>query len=206
MRAVNPRATRHVRVASLALLLAAPFAGAAEPGDVPTMLTPVLASASIVSTGSEATPACRSVACACRHIRASSMLRLAGEFGQFKGRVALCDTDSLRGFNVDHDWGGVAPAGALGWSQVMRVEKRSSNAGRGAVIGAVVLGSITALLTALASTPAAIFENLGGGSKGQRTIDRAAVGGALVGGLLGAGVGAGVGAGSYHWDLVYVRR
>jgi surface antigen len=189
------------------LLLASAMSRAAEVDAVVAATTPVVVTSSLVSPDSEASPACRTVECACRHVRATSMVRLVGEFGQFRGSVSRWSADSLSGFSADPDWGGATPEGALAWSQVIRVEKRTSDEGRGAIIGAVVLGSITALLAALASAPAAVFTSLGGDhSAADRITGRAALGGAVIGGLLGAGVGAAIGSGSHRWELVYVRR
>jgi hypothetical protein len=106
---------------------------------------------------------------------------------------------------VDPDWGGNAPVAPIGWSQISRVDKRVNNSGRGAVIGAITLGAITALLaaTAAAANNASWF---GLNPDANREINQAALKGALIGGVLGAGIGAGIGSSSNRWILVYVRR
>ena len=134
---------------------------------------------------------------------AASTVRLVGEFGSFTGRIARWDRDSLEGFSADPDWGGTSPAAAVGWSQVERLDKRVSNARRGAVVGALALGSLTALFAAIASSLAHIelapFD----------THDPKVGGAALVGAAIGGTVGAGLGGwdGRYGWlHLVTIAR
>ena len=168
-------------------------------------LVPSIATASVVTSGESQSPTCRSLECARQHVNTSTTVRLEGEFGRFTGRVTRWEADSLTAFQVDPDWGGNAPVAPIGWSQISRVDKRVNNSGRGAVIGAITLGAITALLaaTAAAANNASWF---GLNPDANREINQAALKGALIGGVLGAGIGAGIGSSSNRWILVYVRR
>lgn len=166
-------------------------------------LVPSVATASVVSSDESQFPACRSLECVRQHMNASATVRLEGEFGRFTGRVTRWDADSLAAFEVDPDWGGSAPVGPIGWSQISRVDKRVNNSGRGAVLGAITLGVVTALLAATAvtaSNPWLFAPNA------QHEINQAALTGGLIGGLVGAGIGAGIGSTSHRWELVYRLR
>lgn len=168
-------------------------------------LVPTLASASIVASDDSLTAACRSLECVRQRMHATITLRLDGEFGRFTGHVTRWDADSLAGFEADPDWGGSVPVAAVGWSQISRVEQRKSNSGRGAIIGAVTLGAITALFVATAASLSS-FSFFGPSPAANRQVNQAAWNGALIGGALGAGIGAGIGSGSHRWILVYRRR
>ena len=185
--------------ALLLLLAMPPIARADVRGLVPTIAT-----ASIVASDSEQTPACASLECVRRHVNASATLRLEGEFGRFTGRVTRWDVDSLSAFVVDPDWGGSAPVAPLGWSQISRVDKRVDNSGRGAILGAVTLGLIGALvgISAAVSHEPLLFLN---SDAANHEINQAALGGALIGGAVGAGVGAAIGSSSHRWILLYRR-
>ncbi len=149
-------------------------------------------------------PSCRSLECARRHVSVSTTVRMAGEFGRFTGRVTAGDADSLTSLEVDPDWGGNAPVTPIAWSQISSLDKRVSNSGRGAVIGAVTLGAITALFAGATASVANI--SLFGPRPGaDKEINRAALTGAVIGGALGAGIGAGIGASSHRWILIYRR-
>jgi hypothetical protein len=167
-------------------------------------MVPIIASASVVSPDDSVSSACRSLECVRRRVGASTTVRLAGEFGRFTGRVTHWDADSLTAFEVDPDWGGSAPAAPISWSQISRVDQRVNYSGRGAVIGAISLGAITALFAATVSSAANVF-SFGASADADRETRQAALKGALIGGALGAGIGAGIGAGSNHWILLYRR-
>jgi len=168
-------------------------------------LSPSITTASVVSSGESQSPACRSPECVRRHVNATATVRLEGQFGRFTGRVTRWDVDSLAAFEVDPDWGGSAPVAPIGWSQISRVDKRVNNSGRGAVIGAITLGAITALLaaTAVAARTAPLFPLAS--PDANHEINQAALSGALIGGVLGAGVGAAIGASSNRWVVLYRR-
>jgi hypothetical protein len=171
-------------------------------------LTPTLASASIVpalpSHESGRSP-CRTLECAFRHVDALTTVRLAGEFGRFTGRVTRWEADTLLAFAVDPEWAGTAPATPIAWSQVSSVDRRVNNAARGAVIGALSLGVVTALFAVTASSAAnsSMVELLG--SDARHKTSKAALTGGLVGGAVGAAVGAWVGSASNRWIVVYRR-
>jgi hypothetical protein len=168
-------------------------------------LVPVIGSASIVSSDNSHSTPCQSLECVRRHVDAWTTVRLAGEFGRFTGHVARWDADSLAGFEVDPDWGGSAPVAPIGWSQISGVDKRVNNSGRGAIIGAISLGAVTALFAATVAS-AAHTSVFGLNPDAQHEVDKAALTGALIGGALGAGVGAAIGAGSIRWVVIYRRR
>jgi hypothetical protein len=189
---------------SLLSLLVLQVTSSIAKADVPR-LVPSIATASVVSSGESQSPACRSLECVRQHVNTSVTLRLEGEFGRFTGHVTRWDADSLTAFQVDPDWGGNAPVAPVGWSQISRVDKRVNNSGRGAVIGAITLGAITALLAATAAVEAN-SSWLGLSSDADHVVNQAALSGALIGGVLGAGIGAGIGSSSHRWVLVYVRR
>lgn len=167
-------------------------------------LVPIIASASVVNPDDSASAACRSLECVRQRIHASTTVRLEGEFGRFTGHVTRWDTDSLSAFEADPDWGGPAPVAPIGWSQISRVDQRVNNSTRGAFIGAISLGAITALFAATVAA-ASNVAFLGLNSNANREINQAAWKGALIGGALGAGIGAGIGAGSNRWILIYRR-
>ena len=193
---------RHALLASAALLLTTSLVRAAVPSIVPGVIEPALAGYSIV-TRDTTPPPCRTPECVRRHANAASIVRLAGEFGSFTGRVARWDGDSLAGFSADPDWGGTSPAAAVGWSQVERLDKRVSNARRGAVVGALGLGSLTALFAAVVSSLALI--ELAPFDAHDRRVGGAALVGAAIGGTVGAGLGAAIGSTSNRWEAVYRR-
>jgi hypothetical protein len=170
-----------------------------------TPLLPVIETASLLPRDESQSPRCRSLECVRRHFDASTTVRLAGEFGRFTGRVTRWDADSLAGFEVDPDWGGNAPVAPIGWSQISNVDKRVSNSGRGAVIGAIALGGLAALFAAavVAASKAPLFPLAS--PDANHEINQAALKGALIGGVLGAGIGAGIGASSNRWVLIYRR-
>lgn len=164
----------------------------------------VITSASIMASDDLELPSCQSLECVRRHVGASSTVRMAGEFGRFTGRLTRWDADSLAGFEVDPDWGGSAPIAPIAWSQISNLDKRVSNSGRGAVIGAIVLGGLTAVFAG-ATASVANISIFGLSPDAEKEINRAALTGGLIGGALGAGIGAGIGAGSHRWILIYRR-
>jgi hypothetical protein len=131
------------------------------------------------------------------------MVRLTGEFGSFTVRVARWSADSLSGFASDPDWGGTAPLAPLSWVQVLQVEKRVSNAGRGAVIGGLALGALSAVIavTIEAETHDSRFPLLGD----EPNYTRAGLIGGAIGAVVGAGLGAAVGSTSNRWVPIYLR-
>ena len=185
--------------ALLALLTTASIAGADVHG-----LVPIIASASVVTPDDSLSPACRSLDCVRRRVHASTTVRLEGEFGRFKGHVTRWDADSLAAFEVDPDWGGSAPVAPISWSQISRVDQRVNNSGRGAIVGAVTLGAITALFAATVSA-ANNMTYFGANPHANHEIHQAALNGALIGGALGAGIGAAIGSSSNRWILIYRR-
>jgi len=185
----------------VSVLITVPVSSRAQSG---TPLVPVIATASVVAHDDSQSPRCRSLECVRGHFNASSTVRLAGEFGRFTGRVTRWDADSLAGFEVDPDWGGSAPAAPIGWSQISGVDKRVSNSGRGAIIGAISLGALTALFAATVAS-AANTSVFGFNPDADKEIGQAAPTGGLIGCALGAGIGAGIGASSNRWILIYRR-
>jgi hypothetical protein len=182
-------------------LIALPACSRAQSG---TPTPRVITSSSIVASDHSELPSCQSLECVRRHVGASSTVRMAGAFGRFTGRVTRWDADSLAGLEVDPDWGGSAPIAPIAWSQISNLDKRVSNSGRGAVIGAIALGGLTALFAA-ATASAANISIFGLDPDADSEINRAALTGGLIGGALGAGIGAGIGAGSHRWILIYRR-
>ena len=165
-------------------------------------LAPTLASASLVAPDS-LRPRCRSLECVRRRLRASTTVRLAGEFGRFAGHVNRWDADSLAGFEVDPDWSGDAPAAPLGWSQIARVDQRVTNSATGAVFGAMVFGLVGGLFAVTAETAGST--TLLSQRDSNRELARAGVRGVLIGGALGALFGAEIGSKSNHWVPIYRR-
>ncbi len=182
-------------------LIALPVCSRAQSG---TAIPRVITSTSIVASDNVELPSCQSLECVRRHVGASTTVRMAGEFGRFTGRVTRWDVDSLAGLEVDPDWGGSAPVAPIAWSQISNLDKRVSNSGRGAVIGAITLGGLAALFVAVTAAVAniSLFDL---NRNADKQINQAALTGGLIGGALGAGIGAGIGAGSHRWILIYRR-
>jgi len=165
-------------------------------------LVPSLASASVVAPDEAERPLCPSRDCVLRRVGPASTVRLTGGFGRFAGRVTRWDADSLAGFAVDPEWGGSVPAAPIGWSQIATIDKRVDNSLRGACIGGIGLGALTALFAATVTAvgDASLFVS---SDRSEHEIARAALSGALIGGAVGAAIGAGIGSGSHHWILLY---
>ncbi len=163
---------------------------------------PSFTTTSITSYERRQKPAeCTSPECAQRKLTAEATVRLRGEFGKFTGSVTSWGPDSLAGFRPDFDWNDPAPAGSVGWTQVERVDRRVSNAGRGAVIGGVIGSMLGALIAAVGASaaPTTVF----GSSNQDYTAESIAC--VAAGGLLGAITGAAIGSTSSRWVLVYQR-
>jgi hypothetical protein len=129
---------------------------------------------------------------------AKSVLRVEGTFGEFTGHVSRIDASGLTGLRPDSrlDPGSALPTEPLAWSQVTRVERLGTKSRRyaniGAVLGGVVVGSLTA-------TIAAVF----GEDGGSRKLIGGFVFGAFPGALVGGGAGALIGMRASRWELVY---
>jgi multisubunit Na+/H+ antiporter MnhB subunit len=104
----------------------------------------------------------------------------------------------------DPDWSGTAPPAPLSWGQIQQVDKRVSNAGRGAVVGGAALGAVTALFAIAieyaAHEPESFFNTE------EPNYTRAGLIGGGIGAIVGAGLGAAIGSTSNHWVPVYLRR
>ena len=132
---------------------------------------------------------------------AGKLFRLRGSFGTFVGRVGTITPEGLSGLEPDHDLDSrlPLPAEPIGWSQISSIERRGSHAGRGAVIGALLVGGLSALLAgAVAASGVALSS---GGS--DEDIAGAAAVGAVLGGGGGALLGAAVGLKFPGWHRVY---
>ena len=185
----------------VSVLIALPAGSRAQSG---TPIPRVITTTSIMASDEPELPSCKSLECVRRHVGASSTVRMAGEFGRFTGHVTRWDADSLAGLEVDPDWGGSAPVAPIAWSQISNLDKRVSNSGRGAVIGAITLGGLAALFVAV-TVAAANISIFGLNQNADKEINQAALTGGLIGGALGAGIGAGIGAGSHRWIHIYRR-
>ena len=164
---------------------------------------PSLVTSSISSyVGTHNPPICSSPECVQRKLTAQATVRLRGEFGRFTGMVACWGPDSIAGFSPDPDWADDVPAVPVGWSQVERVDRRVSNAGRGAMFGGFVGVLMGALIAAVGSSVAS-SSVLGGSSGESYTTETVAI--VAASGLLGAITGAAIGSTSSRWVLVYQR-
>lgn len=133
---------------------------------------------------------------ASRRLHSNDLIRMRGDFGFFQGHASTITPAGFAGLRADpsEQYRVTAPEGVLTWDRIDYVDKRGGSAGRGAAIGAVSLGLISA--TAAASLFAA-FDGTTNDALGAAVA--VGVTGALVGGLLGALIGAGVPA----WHNVY---
>ena len=180
----------------LGLALAATSARAATPASDFGVRPLTFTTAALNAKAPEGTPRCTSPDCVRRLLDAGAFVRITGEFGSFTGKVARWEPDSLAGFTSGPDSTGPAPAAALSWTQVQRVDQRFDRAGTSAVWGAVIGAAVGVGL------PLAIY------ALQDNTSDMAAVGVVGVGisgALVGAFIGGVIGAGSYHWQPIYVR-
>ena len=120
---------------------------------------------------------------------AGKLFRVRGSFGTFVGRVGTITPEGLSGLEPDHDLDSrlPLPAEPIGWSQISSIERRGSHVGRGAVIGALIVGGLTATLAGAVASSGLGLSTSGGS-------DEDILGAAAVGGVLGSGVGALVGA------------
>ena len=188
---------------ALGLLVVAGGASAGELGHSPSFRAPTFTTSALTPPSSRDKAPCDQPECVGRKVDALSTVRLTGEFGSFTGRVARWSADSLSGFMSDPDWGGTAPPAPLGWLQVQQVDTRVSNAGHGAVIGALALGTLTALFAIAieyaATEPLTLF------STDEKNYTRAGLIGGGIGAAVGAGLGAAIGSTSNRWVPVYQR-
>lgn len=180
------------------------FAAGAARADLPArpFAAPSFVTSSVTSYERRPKPAeCTSPECAQRKLTAEATVRVRGGFGKFTGSVASWGPDSLAGFRPDFDWDEPAPAVPVGWSQVERVERRVSNAGRGAVLGGAIGSMLGALVAAVGASaaPTTVF----GSSNRDYTAESIAC--VAAGGLLGATAGVAIGSTSSRWVLVYQR-
>ena len=129
------------------------------------------------------------------------LLRVRGSFGSFVGRAKTVAPEGLSGLEPDpaRDSGLPLPQEPIAWSQISSVERLGTHAGRGAVIGALVMGGLTAMLAAAASQ-GGVGPNSGGS---ERDAAAAAAVGAVVGGGVGALLGAVIGSSINAWHPVY---
>jgi hypothetical protein len=178
-------------------------ASASEQGLMSRFRAPSFATSTLTPSTRRDKAPCDQPECVGRKLDALSTVRLTGEFGSFTGRVARWSADSLSGFVSDPDWGGVAPPAPLGWVQVQQVDKRVSNGGRGAVIGGLALGALSALVavTIEAGTHDSTFPLLGD----EPDYTRAGLIGGAIGAVVGAGLGAAIGSTSNRWVPIYQR-
>jgi hypothetical protein len=121
---------------------------------------------------------------------------MRGDFGFFQGRARVIAPSGFEGLRADRaeEYRVTVPEGVVTWDRIDYVDKRGGSAGRGAAIGAVSLGLISATAAALLF---AAFDSSSNDALGAAVA--VGVTGALAGGLLGALIGAGVPA----WHNVY---
>ena len=163
---------------------------------------PSFTTTSIVSYDRRKVP-CDSPECAQKRLTSESTVRLSGEFGRFTGKLERWAPDSLAGFDTDPDWAGAAPARAVHWSEVSRVDVRSNNLSRGAIVGAASGALLGLVIAASAQSVSSPFTSSNGSSDGSAALTY--LGAATGGALLGAGLGALIGSVSPRWVPVYER-
>ena len=142
------------------------------------------------------------VARARRRITSGDLLRIDGTFGRFQGYAAQVDGAGFTGLRTEPTLSSVGGLHALGWKEIHSIDVRGGSAGKGAMKGAVLVGSGTAVLGALLGMA---IDSLG---VGQGGAGPAIAGGALglaAGGAVGALLGAAIGAGVPSWHNVYQR-
>ena len=136
---------------------------------------------------------------ACRRISSQDLLRVEGDFGTFHGYASSIGPEGLGGLRVETTRESVQPPGLIDWDRIHRVDVHGSNAGRGALRGAVALGAATAVL----GFPIAALAQSGGSGSDTAGIVLACAGvGAGIGLVLGGTIGATI----PGWHLVYRRR
>ena len=163
---------------------------------------PSFTTTSIVSYDRKKVP-CDSPECAQKRLTSESTVRLTGEFGRFTGKLDRWAPDSLAGFDTDPDWAGAAPARAVHWSEVSRVDVRANNVGRGATVGAASGALLGLVIAASAQSVSSPFTTANGSSDGSVTLTY--LGAATGGALIGAGLGALIGSVSHRWVSLYER-
>ena len=162
----------------------------APPADSPAAVTPR-------ATPPPATTS-PAIARACRRISTQNLLRIRGDFGTFHGYASSIGPEGLGGLRIETRYPSVQPPGSLSWDRIDRLEMRGSNAGRGALRGAIGVGVATGFL----GIPlGAVVSDQSDTSMWEVAFVCAGVG-AGVGLLLGAAIGAS----SSSWHPVYQRR
>jgi len=184
----------------------------------PSTATPVVVAADTASTGAPAGAApattvtiaahdastalprptdARAIALASRRISSHELLRIQGDFGTFYGYASTIGPDGLGGLRVEPRYPSVQVPGIVRWDRIDRLELRGSNAGRGALKGALGLGMFTGLL----GFPIGSLAN----SQTDANVAGVVVACAGVGACVGMLLGAGIGSASSSWHLVYQR-
>lgn len=138
---------------------------------------------------------------ACRMIRPSSILRIRADFGMFEGTTERAELEGLSGLRMLSFPGSVVPTpGVVSWDRIALVEVKGNNAGPGAKKGALMVGTLGAVVGLFAI---AVASAAGGGSTepGGSWV----LAGAGIGAAVGAGLGAAVGSGTTRWRTVYRR-
>lgn len=131
---------------------------------------------------------------AVRNLDSTDLIRMRGEFGDFRGSASEVRPEGLAGLRPEKRKY-PAPPGLVSWDRIQSVEKRDSNAARAALRGGLTLGLLGgALCYAIVS-----------GNGDRDKAGTAMVQGGLFFGALGAGIGAATGTASHHWTQVYPR-
>lgn len=142
------------------------------------------------------------VARARRRITSGDLLRIDGTFGRFQGYAAQVDGAGFTGLRTEPTLSSVGGLRALGWKEIHSVDVRGGSAGKGAMRGAVLVGSGTAVLGALLGMA---IDSIGGGQGGAGPALAGGAVGFAAGGAVGALLGAAIGAGVPSWHNVYQR-
>ena len=126
-------------------------------------------------------------------------LRVRGGFGQVLARASLIGPDGLHVLLPPHGLTDPAPARALAWSEIDRIERGVGHRKDGRRIGLVVGGFLGLALTM------SWISNADSGESSPLAVVLGLAGG-LGGAVIGRSVGGAVGAGLRSWKLVYERR
>lgn len=135
---------------------------------------------------------------ACRRLSSRDLLRISGDLGTFHGYASSIGPAGLGGLRLEPTLPSVQSPGSLDWERISRVECRGSNAGAGALRGALTVGAFTGLMGFLIIN--ALGPNGSDASVPEVVVASAGVG-VGIGGLLGAAIGATVSS----WHRVYER-
>jgi hypothetical protein len=161
----------------------------------PPAAPPAAASAEVAARSGRPSP---EIERACRSISTQSLLRIGGSFGTFHGYASTIGPGGLGGLRAETHYPSVQSPGTLSWDRINRLEVRTSNAGRGAMSGAMAVG----LATGLIGIPI--------GALVSDNSDASMAGVVLACAGVGAGVGlvfgSAIGASSSSWHQVYPRR